>query len=707
MRKITRRILEILSIKELYPPQREALDKGVEYGENVLVATPTASGKTLIGIIGAVNRLVDEGGISIYTVPLRSIAYEKIKTISKLEKLGFTSRIEVGNYSKGPKDSDILVTTYERLDSILRNNPSLAKRISAIIIDEIHYVNDEKRGPIIEALIARILRIEGKPQIIGLSATISNPEILGKWLKAKVIISNWRPVPLREGVYKEGLITYVNGETLEIPVVSPHAYMNPLAYYTRRGAQVIVFSQSRRRVVSLAEKTSKSLSESLVYDQTIARETAREILKSEGPLTLREKLAKLVVNGVAFHHAGLSNNQRIAIEEAFRRGGISIIHATPTLAAGVNLPARVVILEEYHRFEGGIRKPLTIYEYKQISGRAGRPSYDEYGEAIVIASRLDYPQDIIDYYMKGEPEPITSKLSNRKSLRHLLLGAIDSGIANTLEEIDEYMRKTLYAIQEDYDKIKLTVETSINDLIEWGLIRREEILETTPLGTLVSKRYLDPLNVPRIRRVLSRSKNYNNNVLLFLVAYSPDMVRLPVSRREEDHIMDRVLDEYPEILDIIDWFGPNQLETLKIFLLLADWINEEKEDAISTKYNVGPGDINAIVETGEWIASSLADILPLMGAGIEESQRMKILAQRIKRGVREELLQLTAIPGIGRVRARLLYNHGYKTIYDLAKADPRKLEKIPGIGPSTIKNIIEFFGGTYEKGEGEGLEAYM
>ncbi len=707
MRTVTRRLLKVLGIKHLYPPQQEAINKRVEYGENLLLATPTASGKTLVGLIGVINRLSDEGGKAVYMAPLRSIAYEKAALFEKLGALGFSTRIEVGNYARGPRNADILVTTYERLDSILRNDPGFLREVSAVVVDEVHYVNDEKRGPILEALIARILHSDTSPQLIALSATVSNAGELGEWLHANVVKSGWRPVPLREGVYKEGRILYTDGELIEIPVVSPTPYLNLVAFYAPKNAQMLLFSQSRRRVVSLAEKTAKAASDVLYYDEQIARETAREVVKSEGPSSLKEKLAKLILRGVAFHHAGLSNRQRMLVEEAFREGGIAVIHATPTLAAGVNLPARVVILEEYRRFEGGIRKPLTVYEYKQVAGRAGRPGYDDVGEAIIVAGRSDEPEALVDYYMASEPEPVTSKLSNLKSLRHVLLGVIDSGIANERGEIKEYFKKTLYALQGDINKIKIIIDKSINDLLNWGLIDETEILESTPLGSMISKKYLDPLNVPRIREVLGKPGKLTDTRLLYLVAYSPDMVRLPVTRKEEDYIMDRVLDEFPEIIDLIEWFGPAELETLKILLLLSDWINEEKEDVIASRYSVGPGDVNAVVETAEWIASSLADVLPLLGVGYEESQRMRVLARRIKYGVREELLSLIVIPGIGRVRARILYSHGYKTLHDLATADPARIARIPGIGPGTVKSIVEFFGGTYEGGGGEGLEAYM
>ncbi|NOZ30818.1 MAG: DEAD/DEAH box helicase [Crenarchaeota archaeon] len=718
MRKTTSALLRELGINQLYPPQKAALDANVEYGQSLVIATPTASGKTLIGLIGIVNSLYDNpGSLAVYTAPLRSIAYEKKEVFDKLRKLGLTTRLEVGNLSLGPRAADILITTYEKLDSILRNNPSVADNVSIVVFDELHYIGDEKRGPILEALVTRFLYSSQRPQLIGLSATMPNIEELAEWLEAKPISMDWRPVPLRESVYKDSMLHYPDGSTEEIPIVSPLSYINPLHKFIEEGFQSIVFSQSRRRVANLAEKTAKTFRDKLAYDVSRARELAREMIKTEGSRQLREKLAQLITMGVAFHHAGLSNSQRRLVEKGFREGAIAVIHATPTLAAGVNLPARVVIVEEYYRFEAGMRRPIGVYEYKQLAGRAGRPGYDKLGDAVLIASRIDDAEYLIDHYIRGEIEPIESKLSNLKSLRHTILGITDSGLVSTRDEILRFMAKSFYGYTRGIDDIKHVVARSVNNLIQWGLMESsaEGQLIVTPLGHLVSIRYLDPLNIPKLKQIIGRTRNYTETILLYLVASSPDMTKLPVARREEEYIMDRAIDEDPELVDLIDWFGPDELRSLKILFLLKDWINEVKDDELASRFNVGPGDISYIVETGEWLASSLSEIMPLLGLPVEVAQRLKILAKRIKYGVREELIPLTSIPGIGRVRARRLFEAGYKTLHDLAMAKPEDLARIPGIGSATVRAIMEYFGRTreaekyklIEEGEKSGLEAFM
>jgi helicase len=200
--------------------------------------------------------------------------------------------------------------------------------------------------------------------------------------------------------------------------------------------------------------------------------------------------------------------------------------------------------------------------------------------------------------------------------------------------------------------------------------------------------------------------------LLLLVSMMPDMTHLPVTRREEEVLIDRLLDVKPRLVDLVDWGNPREARGVKVALILYDWIEEASEDDIARRYNVGPGDVAVLVDNASWIASSLSRILPHLGAPGWVSERLRVLEARIEHGVKQELLPLVAIPKIGRVRARRLYQAGYKTLHDLALASPEELLRIPGIGPSIVKSIMEFFGRNWEPGgareaRGEGLERYM
>ncbi len=708
MREPTRRLLELLGITSLYPPQQKALHAGVEEGESILLAAPTASGKTLVALIAAANAL-DRGELVVYTAPLRSIVFEKMGELKALGAQGARIRVEVGSFQEGPRDWNLLLSTYERLDSLLRNRPELASKIGLLIVDEIHYIGDEKRGPVLESLLSVFLE-RGSPQVVALSATVPNAYEIAEWLEAKPVVSEWRPVPLREGVYKDHVIHYANGDMVEVDAREPRAYINLVLHYNSMGGQALVFSQSRRRVASLARYTAK-YSKALLYDDKVAREAAARLLETGGPRSIREELSELARRGVAYHHAGLSNEQRRIIEDAFRRGGLAVVHATPTLAAGVNLPARAVILEEIHRFERGRRRALSVAEYKQMAGRAGRPGYDEAGDAIIIAPSGDEPEVLLNLYARASPEPVESRLGGLRGMRHVMLGLIASGVAGTVEELTRILGRTLFARQWGSERTKTLARIALGDLTQWGLVERDGVfLEPTPLGLEVARYYLDPFTVPEARAIIQVMGSPTTAKAVYLIASMPDMIRLPVSRKEEEELLDRLVERAGEVFELLPDYGPEEAAAVKLTLLLLDWIEEVPDDEILSRYNAGPGDLAAIAETGDWIASSLASLTPLLGGPSELQAILRVLATRIRYGIREELVQLVSIPGIGRVRARRLYDHGYRSLVDLAQADPLELSRIPGIGPRIARQILEFLGRGEEAEKlpkGTGLEAFM
>ncbi|MBW3018900.1 DEAD/DEAH box helicase [Candidatus Woesearchaeota archaeon] len=194
-------ILEAAGIKELRPAQKKALDAGLLTGKNLLVCTPTASGKTLIAEMAAMHGLLEKRGKAVYIVPLIALANEKYKDFSKRYE---NTRIAL---SVGDRDSsdpylidyDIIICTAEKLDSLIRHQATWLSLVSTIIIDEIHLLNDVSRGPTLEILITALKKIAPKAQIIGLSATIGNPLELATWLDAGLVEDTWRPVPLKKG----------------------------------------------------------------------------------------------------------------------------------------------------------------------------------------------------------------------------------------------------------------------------------------------------------------------------------------------------------------------------------------------------------------------------------------------------------------------------------------------------------------------------
>lgn len=204
-------ILKKEDIMELRPAQAKSVNKGLLEGKNLLVCTPTASGKTLIAELAAMKSILESRGKAIYIVPLKALATEKFKDFK--HKYGHVAKIALSIGDTDSADSylveyDLIITTSEKLDSLIRHHAPWLSMISTIIVDEIHLLNDPSRGPTLEILLTILRQLLKKAQIIGLSATIGNPDELAEWLKAELVQDDWRPVKLHKGIYLDGEIEF-------------------------------------------------------------------------------------------------------------------------------------------------------------------------------------------------------------------------------------------------------------------------------------------------------------------------------------------------------------------------------------------------------------------------------------------------------------------------------------------------------------------
>ncbi|MEM0374657.1 MAG: DEAD/DEAH box helicase, partial [Sulfolobales archaeon] len=345
-----KKILRMRGIENLNPVQTEAIKRGLLNGKSLLLASPTGSGKTLIAELGIISFLLKNKGLkAVYVTPLRSLTSEKYQTFKVWEELGFRVAMSSGDYDSDDEwlqEYDIIVTTYEKLDSLWRHRPRWIKDVGYFVLDELHYINDMERGPIIEAVAIRAK----KYTVLALSATISNYVEIARWLGAEPIYINWRPVPLIEGVvYPEGkdFVVIYNDNSVQ-RIKGNDAIIACTLHSLRKNGQVLIFRNSRKMTESTAIKISQYLN-FLDFNYEELYKLSEEIKNIEdagfSEVTL---LSSLIKKGVAYHHAGLSKTLRDFIENAFRRRLLKVIVATPTLAAGVNLPARTVIIGDIY-----------------------------------------------------------------------------------------------------------------------------------------------------------------------------------------------------------------------------------------------------------------------------------------------------------------------------------------------------------------------
>jgi helicase len=710
-------------IAELYPPQEEAVKADVLEGRNLVLASPTASGKTLVAELCALKHVLEKNGKIIYLTPLRALANEKFDEFKKyapiMKKDG--GRIRTG-ISTGDFDStdpwleryDIIITTNEKADSLLRHRAKWMDEISLVIADEVHLLNDAKRGPTLEVVLARLMQVSPDIQILALSATINNVDEIAAWLKAEHVTTEWRPVTLKEGVLLHDEIQYKDGDARKIEKKTKDSAINLALSTIKAGGQALVFASTRKNAANLAKKfagevvkvLSKPAKRSLEHE-------ANRILAAGERTRISESLAELVKLGTAFHHAGLGGGHRRIIEDSFRQGKIKVLTATPTLAFGVNLPARTVIVHDYRRYEAGYGYyPISVLEYKQMAGRAGRPKYDKNGEAILLAKTADEADYLMESYILARPERIWSRLAVERIMRSHVLATVAADFAHTEQGIYEFFGRTFYAHQYDIDAIKSIIAKILKYLYEEDMIEVfGNDINATKFGKRVSELYIDPVSAVIIRDSLKREPACVTDLsYLHMIAHTPDMG--PVMR-PYSHEMDEMgvfIEEHKTefFADVPDQWedGVNYEEFLgevKTAMVLDAWIEEMGEDEIIEKFRVQPGDLYRTLENAKWLLHATHELGVLLGNKQALPQTLQ-LQERVEKGVKKELLPIVKLEGVGRVRGRIIYNAGYKAIEDVKRATLDDLANLPLIGPRLAKKIKEQVGGFVKKDSWERLE---
>jgi len=678
---------------KLYPPQAEAVKAGLLEGKSVLVSAPTASGKTLIATLGILSFLSKNKGKVIYLSPLRALASEKFLEFKKLEKISIGNKIKVGistgdfeNIEKKLESNNILVLTNEKMDSIIRHGVEWIEDIGLVISDEIHLIGDESRGPTLEMILTQLKRLENKPQILGLSATISNSQELADWLGCNLVQSEWRPVPLSEGVYDDGIVTMSDGSTFDVDSSLRGTPIDLGVQCVKEGGQSLIFAETRTRSKSLATKAIDGIEKLLEKnDLDELEKISKKILATNEHTDLVKTLAILIKKGVAFHHAGLNQTCRQIIESEFRKGTIKLLSSTPTLAAGVNLPARRVVISNISRYNAkvGANRPISVLEYKQLCGRAGRPQYDKYGESIVIGN--GNKEEIIEFYIKGEPEPIESKIADDKSLRTHILSVIVTNPGIKKEEILDFFLQTLGGLQSRKSTLKFAMDIALRFLSsQFLVIEKNGRYAATEFGKKTSMLYIDPLTATYFRDSIENVSKKGKHTLGFLHVITNCEEFFPkFSLRNKDYEIASLMIENhnSELLEPI-----SEYDCSRSLIALQSWITESSETSLSDNLGIESGDMHRMVETANWLTYCLREIAKHVERA-DLLEELENLRRRIVYGIREELLDLVKVKGIGRVRARILFKHQIKTLDDLSKISVNKLAEIDKIGLTLANNI--------------------
>jgi len=702
---VDKRVRDILlreGFADLYPPQAEALPIAMS-GRNLIAAMPTASGKSLIGFIPAVDMALKKGGKVLYIVPLKALASEKRDDLDKFSELGIKVMMSTGDLDSDEgklSEADIIVATSEKADSMMRHGSRWINDVSLVIADEIHLIHDPGRGPTLEVILTKLMRKNDGVQVIALSATISNAKDLAQWLDAKLVTSDWRPISLKEGVYFNGEITFDDCSSVEVPQ-SKDSIWDMIEQIVKEGGQCMVFVNTRRSAESLAVKYSGKMKE---YAGRELSEKETDALEGDAEATsVGRKLSACVKCGMAFHNAGLTYKQRKYVEDNFRSGSIKCIVATPTLAAGINLPARRVIVRDTYRFESNAGNvPISVMEVKQMCGRAGRPGYDPYGEAILVGKSYNDYKHLMDDYVMHDTERLTSKLGNEAILRNHILGLIATGDADSEDGIVEFMHDTFFGNTSQMYGIESVVENVVDFLEREEMVKREgSLLRILPFGKRISDLYIDPKSAVILRDAVRKiDDNTADLMILHAAASTPDVLGLYPKKGDSDRLsgLEREYEEdfLIEPPDEDDEFTfESFISNLKVAVLIDDWINEVSEEEITISMGIGPGDIRARVDMIDWLLYSMNEVAYIFKP--EATKRIRPLLTRVRYGVKNELLGLVSFRGVGRVRARTLHDNGIRSRTDVISVDIERLSKMPKIGPALAKSMKAQAGGSMDK----------
>ncbi|XP_004709845.1 DNA polymerase theta [Echinops telfairi] len=751
-------------VKKMFEWQAECLLLGqVLEGKNLVYSAPTSAGKTLVAELLILKRVLEMRKKALFILPFVSVAKEKKYYLQSLfQEVGVKVDGYMGSTSPpGPFSSlDVAVCTIERANGLINRliGENKMDLLGIVVVDELHMLGDSHRGYLLELLLTKICYITHKSvycqvglatprsnavQIVGMSATLPNLGLVASWLNAELYHTDFRPVPLTESV-KIGNSIYDSSMKLvrefqpTIQVKGDEDHIVSLCYETVHNSHsVLLFCPSKKWCEKLSDIIAREFYNLHHQAEGVVKPPGLPpvILDQKGLLEVMDQLKRLpsgldsvlkktVPWGVAFHHAGLTFEERDIIEGAFRQGLIRVLAATSTLSSGVNLPARRVIIRT-PVFSG---RPLDILTYKQMVGRAGRKGVDTVGESILVCKDSEKSKGIA--LLQGSLKPVRSCLRRREgeevtaSMIRAILEIIVGGVASTSQDMQTYASCTFLAASlkggkqetlRNQDSAQLgAIEACVGWLLENEFIQITEVgdgtegrvFHPTHLGSATLSSSLSPMDTLDIFADLQRAmKGFvleNDLHIVYLVTpvfvdlTTIDWYRFFCLWEKLPNSMKRVA----ELVGVEEGFlarcvkgkvvarterQHRQMAIHKRFftsLVLLDLISEVPLKEISQKYGCSRGQIQALQQSAAVYAGMITVFCNRLGW-----HNMEVLLSQFQKrltfGIQRELCDLIRVSLLNAQRARFLYTSGFLTVADLARANIAELEAV-------LKNAVPF-----------------
>jgi helicase len=701
----------------LLPVQELAVKEyGLFTSGNLIVFSPTSSGKTFIGEMAAVKAARENARV-FYLVPQKALAEEKYREFSKRYA---QAGIDVVISSRDRREFDrailgrqfqIAIVVYEKLQTLLVAQPNLVQGIGLVVVDELQMLTDDERGAGLELLLTKLKMAGSHPRMIGLSAVLGKASLLAEWLEAKLLIDTRRPVELRKGVLCQGIFRYrehnserEGTEEILVPLTKDRGELLVAAADTlaRRGEQVLVFVPDRATATTLAQRLA-------VRARFASAGTARARL-AEGEETLaRGELLAMVENGVAFHHADLTLEEREIVEEGFRSGEIRAVVATTTLAIGMNLPAKNVLLDgrrwkmlrQYGRWS---LEDLAKSEYENMSGRAGRLSLtNEFGRSILVTSSRFEADAWLRCYIGREFEAIAPTLKDAPLEDHVL-DVVASGLGRSRAQVADLLLASFTGRVHWKDAIgRERFVTAVDEALvlcrDGGLVRDVDDgrFALTNHGRACAARGLGVRTSAKMALWASESRDAAISdievITLLGSTVAGGAIYVALTRPEERRagyraeVLSRARSLGVEGRPIFRSFAEDrwaaeyeESKAHKKTSILLEWISETPTKEIEQRYDVWAGAIARIGEEYGWLTEALSDICRASNWPAEEAERLRVLAGRLAFGVEADALPLMQlrVPRLRRSMAGRLRRAGLVDLEQAKQAQPEDLGKAIG-----------------------------
>ena len=667
---------------ELTEIQEKAVEAGALDGKtNLLVVAPTSSGKTLVGEFAAASSAYKTRRHGIFLVPFRALADEHFANfrarygdllsvvISTSDWTEYDDDIRSGNFG-------LAVMTYEKLVGLLVDHPQVLDRCSVLVVDEVQLLGDRGRGGTLEMLLTQVLLRERRPQLIGLSASLDRLNQLDDWMQATLVMTNERPVPLRESVLAPQSGVLLSTDDSEKQVIGGSADRDDavaelVGDLVQAGKQVLLFRSSIANTQKTAERLKRHLPAPGVPPAT------QTLLDELEPSEAVESLRRALASGVGFHNADLTAPERRTVEQAFRSGDARVLVATTTLAMGVNLPTDVVIVGDYKRwfFDRGSFdfEEISVAEYKNAAGRAGRLGQRTAGEAILIADKDVERRQLLDFYCRGEVEPVESQLA-RQDFDDVVFNVVASGLASDVEGLVEFISATFayltfYETSGGRASVREGVDRAVATCRQSGLIREEDGQLLPTRSALVFARFGVPLaTATRLVGLADRlvDSGIAKQELLFEIAACDRVFdgrpyaewdkqrRQPKDPRPTAGLQASVLSaESPlRVLLAKSHLDDSEARVILRTACLLEWLDGGDEGQLARRYKGCPSSrLRGMGKTAAWLLEALEQVIEIRGAAGEEIETVSALALECRYGVPVALAPLAQLnaKGVGRV----------------------------------------------------------